>query len=140
MLLILRTIIKIVGSISDGLLTVKRALQQASWNATALEARQCRIICLLGRLSFLPWASLALTFFLQACTTELAAVPKEGTVQSNVAVGRVIAVLTGERSRKYEPAVKSFGVRNRVTNERFWMRWDLIVSGSFWHCHRGTMN
>ena len=61
--LILRTIIKIVGSIRDGYLTVKRALQQASWNATALEARQCRIICLWGRLSFLPWASLALTFF-----------------------------------------------------------------------------
>lgn len=44
LLLILRTIIKIVGSISDGLLTVKGALPTGLENATALEARQCRII------------------------------------------------------------------------------------------------
>ena len=74
---------------------------------------------MIGRLSFLPWSSLALTLFLQACTTGLAAIPEEGTVHSNVVVGRVIAVITGERSRKFEPAVKSFEVRNRATNERF---------------------
>jgi hypothetical protein len=72
----------------------------------------------MGKPSFLPWL-LALTLFLPGCTTELAAVPQEGTVQSNVAVGRVIAVLTGERSRKYEPAVKAFEVSNRLTDERF---------------------
>jgi hypothetical protein len=59
----------------------------------------------IGRLSFLPWSSLALTLFLQACTTGLAAIPEEGTVHSNVVVERVIAVITGERSRKFERAV-----------------------------------
>lgn len=56
---------------------------------------------------------------LQGCLTELPAVPEEGTVQPNVAVGRVVAVLTGERSRIYEPAVRSFEVQNRQTKERF---------------------
>ena len=74
---------------------------------------------MIGRLSFLPWSSLALTLFLQACTTGLAAFPEQGTVHSNVAVGRVIAVITGERGRKFEPAVKSFEMRNRATNEQF---------------------
>jgi hypothetical protein len=57
--------------------------------------------------------------FLQGCVTELPTVPGEGAVQSNVAIGRVVAVLTGERSRIYEPAVRSFEVQNRQTNERF---------------------
>jgi hypothetical protein len=56
--------------------------------------------------------------FLQACVSEIPAVPEKGIVQSNVA-GRVVAVLTGERSRKYEPAVRSFEVQNRKTKERF---------------------
>ena len=56
---------------------------------------------------------------MQGCVKELSAVPEEGTVQSNVAVGRVVAVLTGQRSRIYEPAVRSFEVQNRQTKERF---------------------
>jgi hypothetical protein len=44
--------------------------------------------------------------------------PGEGTVQSNVVIGRVVAVLTGDRSRKYEPTVRSFEVQNRQTKER----------------------
>src|SRR5678816_2457183 len=56
---------------------------------------------------------------MQGCATELPAVPEEGTVQSNIAVGRVVAVITGERSRIYEPAVRSFEVQNRQTKERF---------------------
>ncbi len=70
--------------------------------------------------AFLRWSCAAafLFLFLPACVTELPAVPEEGLVQSNVAVGRVVAVLTGERSRIYEPAVRSFEVQNRRTKER----------------------
>jgi hypothetical protein len=56
---------------------------------------------------------------IQGCVTQLPAVPEEGNHPSNVAVGRVVVVLTGERSRIYEPAVKSFEVENRQTKERF---------------------
>ena len=51
--------------------------------------------------------------------TELPIVPDAGPVQPPLAVGRVVAVLTGERSRIYQPAVRSFEVENRQTNERF---------------------
>jgi hypothetical protein len=61
---------------------------------------------------------LAGLLFLQGCVNEIPAVPEEGTIQSNVAVGRVVAVLTGERSRIYGPAVRSFEVQNRHTKER----------------------
>lgn len=57
--------------------------------------------------------------FLQACVNEIPALPEESTAQSNVAVGRVVAVLTGERSRIYQPAVRSFEIQNRLTKERF---------------------
>jgi len=57
--------------------------------------------------------------FLQACVNEIPAVPEEGSVQSNVAVGRAVAVLTGERSRIYGPAVRSFEIQNAKTKERF---------------------
>ena len=56
--------------------------------------------------------------FLQGCVREIPAVPEEGLVQTSVAVGRVVAVLTGERSRKYEPAVRSFELQNAQTKER----------------------
>ena len=45
--------------------------------------------------------------------------PLEGTVQSNVAVGRVTAVLTGERSRNYEPAQRAVLDEVGSDNERF---------------------
>jgi hypothetical protein len=67
----------------------------------------------------LMWSCAAGLLLLAGCATEFPAVPEEGTVQSNVAVGRIVAVLTGERSRIYEPAVKSFEVQNRQTKERF---------------------
>ena len=66
----------------------------------------------------LRWSCAAGFLFLPACVKELPAVPEEGIVQPNVAVGRVVAVLTGERSRIYEPAVRSFEVQNRQTKER----------------------
>jgi hypothetical protein len=69
--------------------------------------------------AFLRWSCAVAFLFLPACVREFPAVPEEGLVQSNVAVGRVVAVLTGERSRIYEPAVRSFEVQNRQTQERF---------------------
>ena len=57
--------------------------------------------------------------FLQGCVSEIPTVPEEGILQSNVTVGRVVAVLTGERRRIYEPAVRSFEVQNRQTKERY---------------------
>jgi len=70
--------------------------------------------------SFMVTCSVAVSMWLlQACTTDLPTVPEAGTIQSNVAVGRVVVVLTGERSRIYQPAVRSFEIENRQTRERF---------------------
>ena len=68
--------------------------------------------------AFLRWTCAAGFLFLPACVKALPAVPDEGAVQPNVAVGRVVAVLTGDRSRIYEPAVRAFEVQNRQTKER----------------------
>jgi len=66
------------------------------------------------------WRSCAVgLIFLQGCLSEIPTMPDRGTVQSNVAIGRVVAVLTGEQRRIYEPAVRSFEVQNRQTKERF---------------------
>lgn len=69
--------------------------------------------------SLLGWSCAVGWLSLQGCVTQLPAVPEEGSLPSNVVVGRVVAVLTGERSRIYEPAVKSFEVENRQTKQRF---------------------
>ncbi|HKC94054.1 MAG TPA: hypothetical protein VKB81_08560, partial [Nitrospira sp.] len=45
--------------------------------------------------------------------------PEEGSIQSNVSVGRAVAVLTGELSRIYKPAVRSFEIQKAKTKERF---------------------
>jgi hypothetical protein len=71
---------------------------------------------------WLSWtwcAGLASLTLLSGCVKELPAVPQEEITQAGVTVGRVRAVLTGERGRKYEPAVRSFEVENRQTKERF---------------------
>ena len=60
-----------------------------------------------------------LIFVLQACTTQLPSAPEPATVETNVAVGRAVAVLTGERSRIYTPTVRSFEIQNVKTRERF---------------------
>jgi len=70
-------------------------------------------------LPFKRFSSAVVSIFLQGCVSEFPAVPEEGVVQSNVAVGRALAVLTGERSRIYEPAVRSFEIQNAKTKERF---------------------
>ena len=67
----------------------------------------CRCSCAVGLL------------LLQACVNEIPAVPEEGSLQSNVTVGRAVALLTGERSRIYKPAVRSFEIQNAKTKERF---------------------
>jgi len=69
--------------------------------------------------SLLGWLSALGLLYLQGCVTQLSAVPDDLSLPSNVAVGRVVAVLTGERSRIYEPAVKSFEVQNRQTKQRY---------------------
>jgi hypothetical protein len=56
---------------------------------------------------------------LQACVNEIPAMPEEGSIQSNVSVGRAVAVLTGELSRIYKPAVRSFEIQKAKTKERF---------------------
>ena len=56
---------------------------------------------------------------LSACVSELPAISQDGIPQSGVAVGRVLAVLTGERSRKYEPAVRLFEAVTYLGTWRF---------------------
>src|SRR5215467_3069507 len=74
----------------------------------------------MAMLSLFPCSCAAgLLLFLQACVNEIPALPEEGSVQSKVAVGRAVAVLTGERSRIYGPAVRSFEIQNTKTKERF---------------------
>ena len=68
--------------------------------------------------------TLASVGMLQSCRTELPAVPEADTVRSNVVVGRAMAVITGERSRMYEPAVRSFEIPNRQTEERLTVQMD----------------
>ena len=67
----------------------------------------------------LRWCSAVAFIVLPGCVTDIPAIPEAGTVRSNVAVGRAVAVLTGERSRIYEPAVRSFEIQNAKTKERF---------------------
>ena len=56
---------------------------------------------------------------LLGCTTTLTATAVPEDVHTTVAVGRAVAVITGERHRIYEPAVRSFEIQNRETGERF---------------------
>ena len=62
---------------------------------------------------------LGLVCMVQGCATDVPIVPDPESIQSSVAVGRAMVVLMGERSRIYEPAVRSFEIQNRQTNERF---------------------
>jgi hypothetical protein len=55
---------------------------------------------------------------LQGCAHEIPASPEPGTAPSRVVVGRAVTVLTGERSRIYEPAVRSFEIQNLTTKRR----------------------
>jgi hypothetical protein len=57
--------------------------------------------------------------FVQGCVTHWPAIPEPGTVQGGVTIGRAVTVITGDRARIYEPALRSFEIQNRVTKERF---------------------
>ena len=113
--MILRTIIKIVGSIGDRIPPVKGS---STRQGRILHAVRCRIISRMVMQRLLRWSCAAAFLLLQGCVKELPAVPEEGILHSNVAVGRVVAVLTGEGRRIYEPAVRSFEVQNLSTKER----------------------
>ena len=65
------------------------------------------------------WSGLIVVLCLSGCATTL---PNEGTITEQggaIAVGRVVAVITGETKRIYEPAVRSFELFNRQTGQRF---------------------
>lgn len=52
------------------------------------------------------------------CIAQLPAVPEAENTSPTVAVGRVVAIINGERSRRFPPAVRSFEILNRQTRER----------------------
>lgn len=61
-------------------------------------------------------------FGLSACVTDippLAELDQQHQVTGGMVVGRVLVVLTGETSRKYEPEVRFFEVEDQKTYERF---------------------
>ena len=60
---------------------------------------------------------IALNFW--GCATEVPALVDQAQVPGSVVVGRVLAVITGERARRYEPAVRFLEVEERRTRERF---------------------
>src|SRR5689334_14061237 len=47
------------------------------------------------------------------------ALPDKAQVMGPVTIGRVLAVNTGERTRRYQPEVRHFDVEDRRTKERF---------------------
>lgn len=55
----------------------------------------------------------------QGCSPSLRASPEPDSVHTSLAVGRIVAVITGERSRIYEPAVRFIELINRRTNDRY---------------------
>jgi hypothetical protein len=117
--LILRTIIKIVASITMGCLSVNRRSRLIGAPVSAAQNHAMPSNRYLAPPTFLGLSCVTVLIFLQGCAGPIPAVTEESLVHSSVTVGRVVAVLTGDRSRKYEPAVRSFEVQNRYTNERF---------------------
>lgn len=71
------------------------------------------------RLGTMIWIGV---FGLSACVTDippLAELDQPHQVTGGMVVGRVLAVITGETSRKYEPEVRFFEVEDQKTHERF---------------------
>jgi hypothetical protein len=66
------------------------------------------------------WNLLWFAVFLQTgCATQATLLPESSDTPKTVSMARAIAVITGERSRKFPPAVRSLELLNRNTNERF---------------------
>lgn len=62
---------------------------------------------------------LALVVGLWGCVTQLPALIPPEEVTENLVVGRVITALTGDRSRRYSPAVRSFELEEQASHKRF---------------------
>ena len=56
---------------------------------------------------------------LWGCAAEVPSLIDQVQVPDNVMVGRVQAVITGERARRYQPEVRALMVEDRRTQERF---------------------
>jgi len=66
------------------------------------------------------WNMVCLGFLLQSgCATQAELRFESSDTPTTVSMARAIAVITGERSRKFLPAVRSLELLNRDTNERF---------------------
>jgi hypothetical protein len=64
------------------------------------------------------WAGMLL-IVLTGCVTELPSTAESVDGSAALAVGRVTTLLTGERKRIYEPALRTFELENQQTHERF---------------------
>lgn len=64
------------------------------------------------------WAGVLL-IILTGCVTELPAIVESADGATTLVVGRVTTLLTGERKRIYEPALRTFELENHQTHERF---------------------
>jgi hypothetical protein len=61
----------------------------------------------------------AIAFSVLACTTALPPLIDSTHTTGQVVVGRILAVMTGETSRRYAPEVRLIEVENQQTSERF---------------------
>lgn len=66
------------------------------------------------------WNVVGLAVLLQTgCATQAERLPALSDTPTTVSMARAVAVITGERSRKFPPAIRSLELLNRDTNERF---------------------
>ena len=56
---------------------------------------------------------------LWGCATEVPLLVDQAQVSGSVVVGRVLAVITGETARRYQPEVRFFEVEEQASQERF---------------------
>lgn len=63
--------------------------------------------------------SVAILLNVVGCTTKLPSFVEEDQVTDTLMVGRAVAVLTGERSRKYLPEVRFFELEDESSQKRF---------------------
>ncbi|MDC8450910.1 MAG: hypothetical protein LV473_21500 [Nitrospira sp.] len=61
----------------------------------------------------------ALVLGLSSCVTELPALVDQNQVAGNLVVGRVITILTGERSRRYVPQMRFLELEDTDSQQRF---------------------
>jgi len=64
------------------------------------------------------WVGMLLVI-LTGCVTELPTTVESADGAATLVVGRVTTLLTGERKRIYEPALRTFELENQQTHERF---------------------